>query len=327
MKRRLATRHLIATAALGIPMLLSALPAAAQTAFPNKPIRLVVPFPAGDPPDIYARALAERMAPILGQTIVIDNKPGAAGAIGAQDIAKSPNDGHHLLFASAATMTVIPQLRKTPYDPVKDFEPVGTSVSGILALTVNKAFPANTWPEFVAEVKRNPGKYSIISSGDGSFLHLSAMHLMSVADIEMVHVPYRQLGQGVTDLVAGTVNASLEMSASLPHVRAGTVKAILVLDDKPSPLLPGVSNLKEQGLKFGLKPWFGVLAPAGTPAQVLEKLQTAMAPVVVNDTSYRDKLPAGAFPMYLGGRDFSALMDSDRNAFGAVIRKLNLKLD
>ena len=150
---------------------------------------------------------------------------------------------------------------------------------------------------------------------------------MSVADIELLHVPYRQLGQGVTDLVAGSVNASLEMSASLPHVRAGTVKAILVFDDKPSPLLPGVSNLKEQGVKFGLKPWFGVLAPAGTPAPVLEKLQTAMAQVIPNDAVYRDKLPAGAYPMYVGGKDFTALMDNDRNAFGSVIRKLNLKLD
>jgi tripartite-type tricarboxylate transporter receptor subunit TctC len=327
MRNHTATRRLIMQLVLGIPLVLSATQAWPQDGYPNKPIRLVVPFPAGDPPDIYARALADRLSPVLGQTIVIDNKPGAAGAIGAQEVAKAPNDGYHLLYASAASMSVIPQLRKTPYDPVKDFEPIGTTVTGIMALTVNKAFPANTWPEFVAEVKRNPRKYSIISSGDGSFLHLSAMHLMNVADIEMLHVPYRQLGQGVTDLVAGTVNASLEMSASLPHVRAGTLKAILVFDDKPNPLLPGVSNLKEQGVNFGLKPWFGVLAPAGTPAPVLQKLQAAMAQVVPNDATYRDKLPAGVYPMYVGGRDFANLMESDRNAFGAVIRKLNLKLD
>ena len=327
MKRRTLIRPLLAASLISLPPLLGVSGAFAQTAYPNKPIRLVVPFPAGDPPDIYARALADRLSPILGQPIVVDNKPGAAGGIGAAEIAKAPNDGYHLLYASAASMTITPQLRKVTYDPVKDFEPVGSAVSGIMAVTVNKGFPGNTWSEFVAEVKRNPRKYSVISSGEGSFLHLAAMHLQSVMGLELLHVPYKSLGQGVIDQVAGTANVSLEMSASLPHVRAGTVKALLVMDDKPSPELPGTPNLKDMQVPFNLKPWFGVMAPAGTPPAVLARLQAAMAQVVPTDPQYASRLPPGTYPLYLGGRDFNALIESDRKAYGAVITKLNLKFD
>lgn len=323
------SRRAAAAALLGLAATLALPGALAQSAasYPSKPIRLVVPFPAGDPPDLYARALADRLAVQLGQPVLIDNKPGAAGGIGAADIAKAPPDGYNLLFASAAMMTITPQLRKTPYDPTKDFEPIGSATTGVLMLSVNKAFPANNWPEFVAEVKRNPRKYTVFSSGEGSFLHLAAMHLQSVAGLELLHVPYKTLGQGFADQLAGLVNVSLEMSGALPHVRAGALKPLLVMDTKPTPELPNVPSLREHPLKYDLKPWFGVVAPAGTPKPIVERVQAAMSRVVPNDPQFREKLPAGTFPMWLGGSDFTAMMEADRAAYGAVIKRLNLKLD
>ncbi len=303
-----------------------ALPALAQQ-YPAKTIRLVVPFGAGDPPDIYARLVTDRMASLLGQPILVDNKPGAAGAIGAAEVAKAPADGYTLLLASAAMMGIVPQLRKTPYDPVKDFEPVARVVSTVLMVSVNKDFPASTWPEFVAEVRRQPGKYSIISSGDGSLLHFSAVQLMEAAGIQLLHVPYKSFSQGVTDLAAGQVNVMMDPTAALPFIKSGAMKALLVMDDKPSRELPDVPTLKQHPIPFTLRAWFGIVAPAGTPRPVIDRLQAVIAKVVNEDPSYRDRLGAGSTPSFSGGRDFATFLEQDRTAYGGMIKRLNLKLD
>ncbi len=304
-----------------------ALPALAQQ-YPAKTIRLVVPFGAGDPPDIYARVLVERLSPLLGQQVIVDNKPGAAGAIGAAEVAKAPADGYTLLYASAAMMVITPQLRTTPYDPVKDFEPVSRVISGAgLTVTVNSSFPASTWPEFVAEVKRNPNKYSIISSGEGSFLHLAAIQLQDAAGIQLLHVPYKSFSQGVTDLRANQVNVTLELAAALPHIKAGAMKALLVLDDKPNPDIPNVPTLKQYPMPFNQKVWFGIVAPAGTPKAAVERLQAALSQVVGNDPAYASRLPTGMFASYAGGAEFAGLMSAEYATYGAMIKRLNLKLD
>ena len=318
--RRIFTALLVGAAAV------LALPAHSQQ-YPTKVIRLVVPFGAGDPPDIYARTLADRLSPLLGQQVIVDNKPGASGAIGAVEVARAAPDGYTLLYASAAMMGILPQLRKTAYDPAKDFEPVGRVISSLLVVTVNKAFPAATWPDFVAEVKRYPGKYSIISSGDGTFLHLAAVQLQSATGMQLLHVPYKSFGQGVIDLHAGLVNVTMEMSAVLQHVRAGNMKSLLVLDDKPSPELPGVPTLKEYPVPFDLKVWFGIVVPAGTPRTVVERLEAAVAKVVTSDPAYREKLPPGTYPSFAGRNDFAALMAADRTTYGALIKRLDLKLE
>jgi tripartite-type tricarboxylate transporter receptor subunit TctC len=294
--------------------------------YPNKVVRLVIPFAPGDSPDLSARLLAERLTTVLGQQVIAENRPGAAGTIAAESVAKSPADGYTLLYATTAMMTITPQLRKTPYDPVKDFETISRAAAAVLVVVVNKTFPANTWPEFVAEAKRHPGKYSYASSGEGTILHLSAEHLQNVAGIKLLHVPYKGLAPAVIDVLAGQVNMTMELSSILPHVKAGNAKPLLVLDDKPLADVPDVPTLKQYPMPFDLKPWFGVFAPHGTPKEISGRLDKAIAQVTAQP-DFRDRLPAGLFPAYMDSASYNKLMESDRAAYHDVIKRLNLKLD
>jgi tripartite-type tricarboxylate transporter receptor subunit TctC len=294
--------------------------------YPNKVVRLIVPFAAGDSPDVSARVLAAQMSTALGQQVIVENRPGASGAIAAEAVARSPADGYTLLYSPTAVIAITPQLRKTPYDPNADFEPVARVAAASLVLTVNKSFPASTWPEFVAEVKANPGKYTYASSGDGTILHLSAEHLQSLAGLKLTHVPYKGLAPAMTDLLSGQVNATLELSSVLPHIRAGNAKPILVLDDRTVVEVPDVPTIKKYNVAFDLKPWFGVFAPRGTPKDVMAKLTSTIAQIVATP-AYKEKLPAGLFPSYLDAAAFGQSIKADQTAYGAVIKRLNLKLE
>ena len=307
--------------------LLAALLAAPLHAqYPNKVVRLVIPFAPGDSPDLSARLLAERLGSHLGQQVIAENRPGAAGSIAAESVAKSAPDGYTLLYATTAMMAITPQLRKTQYDPVKDFETISRVAAAVLVVVVNKAFPANNWPDFVAEAKRNPGKYTFASSGEGTILHLSGEHLQNVNGFKLLHVPYKGLAPAVIDLLSGQVNVTMELSSVLPHVKAGNAKALIVLDDKPLADLPGVPTLKEYPMPFDLKPWFGVFAPHGTSKEITAKVDAAIAKITA-EPGFREKLPAGLFPAYMDAASYNKLMDSDRAAYREVIKRLNLKLD
>jgi tripartite-type tricarboxylate transporter receptor subunit TctC len=305
--------------------LLVALPGYAQ--YPNKVVRLVIPFAPGDGPDLSARVLVDRLSAVLGQQVIAENRPGAAGSIAAEYVAKqAPADGYTLLYATTAMMTITPQLRKTGYDPATDFETVSRVASAVMIVAVNKTFPASTWPEFVAEAKRNPGKYSIASSGEGTILHLAGEHLQNVAGIKLLHVPYKGLALAITDFLSGQINVTLEPASVLPHIKAGNGKALLVLDEKPLADFPGVPTLAQYNMPFDLKPWFGVFAPHGTPKEVTTRLAAATAQVAA-DPAFREKLPSGLFPAYLDSPAFNKLMESDRAAYREVIKRLNLRLD
>ena len=307
--------------------LLAALLAAPLHAqYPNKVVRLVIPFAPGDSPDLSARLLAERLGSHLGQQVIAENRPGAAGSIAAESVARSAPDGYTLLYATTAMMAITPQLRKTQYDPVKDFETVSRVAAAVLVVVVNKAFPANNWPDFVAEAKRNPGKYTFASSGEGTILHLSGEHLQNANGFKLLHVPYKGLAPAVIDLLSGQVNVTMELSSVLPHVKAGNAKALIVLDDKPLADLPGVPTLKQYPMPFDLKPWFGVFAPHGTSKEITAKVDAAIAKIAA-EPGFRDKLPAGLFPAYMDAASYNKLMESDRAAYREVIKRLNLKLD
>jgi tripartite-type tricarboxylate transporter receptor subunit TctC len=299
---------------------------AGHAQYPDKVVRLIVPFAAGDSPDVSARVLAAQMTTVLGQQVIVENRPGASGAIAAESVAKSPPDGYTLLYATTAMMAITPQLRKTPYDPIADFDPVARVAAASLVLVVNKNFPASTWPEFVDEVKRNPGKYTYASSGEGTILHLGAEHLQSVAGIKMVHVPYKGLAPAMTDFLSGQINATFELSSVLPHIRAGNAKPVIVLADRQVGEIPDVPTIQKYNLAFDLKPWFGVFAPHGTPKDVMAKLTATLAQIAATPV-YKEKLPAGLFPAYLDPAAFSQSIKSDQTAYGAVIKRLNLKLE
>jgi tripartite-type tricarboxylate transporter receptor subunit TctC len=248
----------------------------AQTWPAAKPIRLVIPFPAGGATDIIGRQVAQKLSVALGQQVVVDNKPGAGGAIGSDLVAKAPADGYTLLMATSSTHSIGPVLNpKMPYDAVKDFAPVSHIANAPSVLVVGQSFPANSARELIDLVKRNPGKYNFGSSGIGTYPHLSAeMFKWRAGGLFAVHIPYRGTGLVITDLVAGQIAFLMDSIVSAQtHIRSGKVKPLAVSGTKRSATLPNVPTLKEvgvPGMEFGN--WFGMFAPAGTAPEVVSRL-------------------------------------------------------
>jgi len=273
-----------------------------------KPIRLVIPFPAGGATDIIGRQVAQKLSTALGQQVVVDNKPGAGGAIGSDLVAKAPADGYTLLMATSSTHSIGPVLNpKMPYDAVKDFAPVSHIANAPSVLVVGQNFPANSARELIDLVKRNPGKYNFGSSGIGTYPHLSAeMFKWRAGGLFAVHIPYRGTGLVITDLVAGQIAFLMDSIVSAQtHIRSGKVKPLAVSGTKRSATLPNVPTLKEvgvPGMEFGN--WFGMFAPAGTPAEVVARLNRELNTMVkaADFVEGLDKVgaePAGGTPEQL----------------------------
>jgi tripartite-type tricarboxylate transporter receptor subunit TctC len=256
--------------------------ACAQT-WPAKPIRLIVPFPPGGGNDTVARSIAEQASPALGQSIVVDNRPGAGGIIGAQEAAKAPPDGYTLFLGGVGSHAVNPNLHaKLPYDPVKDFAPITLVASAPSVLVVTPSLPARSIAEFAAYARANPGKLNYASNGNGSSSHIAAVLYETMAGVKMVHVPYKGLGPALTDLLGGRVELMFNsIVAILPHIQAGRLRALAVTSKKRSPLLPDVPALAESGLPdYEAGSWYGILAPAGTPPAIIERLHSEIIKAV-----------------------------------------------
>ncbi|MGK6310942.1 Bug family tripartite tricarboxylate transporter substrate binding protein [Variovorax sp. DT-64] len=265
----------LATAMAGL-----ALPAAAQADFPKqKPITLVVPFSPGGGNDILARAIAPRMGQLLGQTIIIDNRPGAGGNLGTELVARAAPDGHTLVIASSQ-VTMNPFLdMKVPFRIERDFEPVGLLGSVPIILVANMQEPYRTLPEFVAYAKANPGKLNYSSPGNGTPQHLAGEVFAKLNRTEMLHVPYRGTGPSITDLIAGQVQVSFATYASVAqHVQAGKLRALGVAGQKRTTLMPELPTFGDAGMKgYDASLWYSLLAPAKTPAAIVNRLNEAMA--------------------------------------------------
>ncbi len=265
---------------IAIPALAAlALGAQAQT-FPNKPIRLVCPFPPGGAVDIASRAVAHELTQSLGQPVTVDNRPGAGGNIGAEIVAKSPADGYTLLMTTSGIMAINPALySKLPFDPLKDFSPVSMVVSLNNVLVVNPSLPFKSVKDVIAAAKAQPGKLTYASSGNGTSIHLSGELFKSMAGVDMLHIPYKGSAPAVTDLLAGQVNMMFDnIPSSLPHIKAGKLRALAVTGSKRSQLLPDLPTIAEAGVPgYDSYVWFGVVAPAGTPADMVQKLNAAIA--------------------------------------------------
>lgn len=270
--------RILATIALGL--LVIAAPATAQDKYPTKPIRLVVPFAVGGGTDIPARVLAAKMAEFLGQQIIIDNRPGAGGNLGTDLVAKAPPDGYTILLGSISAFAINPGLyKKMPYDPVKDFEPIGLAAIGPIALVVHKSVPADDLPSLIKLLKANPGKYSYGSSGMGSILHLCGESFKSMAGgLEIEHVPYRGSGPLMIDLAAGQIPMAFDgMPTVLPQLQAGTIKAIAMGTKNRASALPNLPTLDELGLKnYQCYFWTTFFAPAKTPRPIINTLVDAL---------------------------------------------------
>jgi len=250
-------------------------PAAAQDAWPNRSVRMVVPFAAGGATDVVARALAKDLGELWGQPVVVDNRGGAGGNIGADVVAKSPPDGYTVLMASGSILTVNPHIyAKLPFDPQKDFIPVTNVASGPQLVVVHPGVPAKSVRDMIALAKAKPGTVNFGSAGIGSQTHMAAENFVDAAGINATHVPYKGEGPALADLIAGQIQFVLaNIAAAAPHVNNGTIRALAVTSLTRSPLLPDVPTVAESGVAgFENSGWFGLLVPAGTPQSIVNKI-------------------------------------------------------
>lgn len=311
---------------------LTSLPAQAQSAaaFPKQPVSLVVPFPAGGPTDAMARLLAQKLSERLGQQVVIDNRAGAGGGIAAELVARAPADGHTLFFGTTGTMAINPSLyKKLRYDPVKDFAPVSLMATTMNVLVVNPEVPAKNLAELVQLAKSRPGDLAYGSAGNGSSNHLSGELFKSIAGVQLNHVPYRGSAPALVDLLGGRIAMMFDtVAVQTQNIAAGKVRALAVTGPKRSPLLPEVPTAQEAGLKgFDVTIWFGVLAPAGTPAPVVERLNREIVAVMATDEMRKRMQADGAEAKTTTPAEFAALIKQDTAKWTPVVKTSGATLD
>ena len=311
--------------------------ALAQAAWPARPVRIVVPFAAAGTTDILARALAPELQRAFGQPFVVDNKPGAGGNSGSAEVAKAAPDGYTLLMGTVGTHAINPSLyEKMPYDAKRDFVPV-TLMAGVPnVLVLNPAMAQRYGINSVADLTRvaraNPGKLNVASSGNGTSIHLSAELYKSLTGTFMVHFPYRGSGPALIDLMAGNVDLMFDnLPSSMPHIRSGRLKALAVTSAARSSALPDVPTVAEAGgpaLKdFEASSWFGLLAPAGTPAEIVNRIQQETAKALATP-AMRERLQAqGAIPSGNTPAEFARLIDEETKKWARVVKASGAKVD
>jgi len=313
---------LLATAAAALA------PAWAQGRYPTRPIRLVVPFPAAGPTDVFARAVSAKVGEVLGQSIVIDNKPGAGGAIGSDFAARAPADGYTLLLGTSSTHSVAPAFgMKLPYDTVADFTPIVHVGDAPNLMLVPNDTPAKDVKEWIAYARKNPGKLNYASSGPGTVVQLTAEYLKAEAKVDLTHVAYKGTALAMPDLMSGKVHLLFDsMPTALPHVQAGRLRALAITSLKRSSLLPDLPAVSETIPGFESVVWFGLYGPKGLPADVVTRVNTAVNEALqdkdVQATLARFGIErAGGTP-----QQFAAVVDKDRAKWKKIITEQKLTL-
>ncbi|MCX7659760.1 MAG: tripartite tricarboxylate transporter substrate binding protein [Caldimonas manganoxidans] len=320
MPMRLAAAALLGLAAAG---------AAAQN-WPSKPIRLVVGFSAGGPTDVVARAFAEHASRALGQPVVVDNKPGANTILAAEAVASAPADGHTLLMA-ATNHTMIPALysARVKFDAIRSFAPICTLAVSPTVLVTGPSMSARTLSAFMQQVREAPGKRSYGTPGTGSSGHFASEQFLRMTGLSMNHIPYKGAAQVVTDLMGGQLDSSFATLGSvLPQVQAGKLTALAVASPRRSSLLPQVPTFAEAGVKgYSADVWYGLLAPAGTPAAVLQALEKVAAQFSEQAATMAKLQSLGMEPQHRCGKAFGADLDRDAKAYTRLANELNLKAE
>jgi tripartite-type tricarboxylate transporter receptor subunit TctC len=297
--------------------------------YPSKPIRLIVPFAAGGGNDNIARLVGKRINESLGQPLVIDNRPGAGGVLGAELAAKAAPDGYTLFLGGVGSHAVNPNLiEKLPYDPVRDFAPVILLAQAPLILVVHPSVPARSFAEFVAYARRNPGKLNFASNGNGSSSQLAAVMFDSMAGAEMVHVPYKGLAPALTDLLSGQVQLMFSsVVAILPHIKAGKLRALAVTGEKRMALLPELPTVAESFPGFEASSWYGILAPAGTPREIVTRLNAEFLKALEQPEVRNSLLADGAEPVGGTPESFGAYIRSEKERMGKLIRDAKIRME
>ena len=301
-----------------------------SAAFPDKPIKVVIGFPAGGPLDQHARLLSDKLQGVLGQPVMIDYKSGAGGTVGAQEVMKAPADGYTIMLANTGVMVINPALySKLPYGTLRDFVPLARTAMQPLALLVNPKVPAKTLPEFISYARARPGQINYGSAGNGGISHLAPEMFKTATGLFMVHIPYRGSAPAFTDLMGGQVEF---MAESIPQAavyhKQGKVRALAVTSRERNPALPDVPTVIESGVKnFEVVGFYGFLAPAATPKEVVAKLSDAFKQVLAMPDVRNRMITQGADPAYLGSDDFAKFLAAEMPRWADAVAKSGAKLD
>ena len=302
----------------------------AMAAYPEKPVHLVAPFAAGGATDAVARSLGQRLSKIWGQPVIVDNRPGAGGNLGADLVAKSAPDGYTLLVSSPAEVAINPFLyAKMPFDPAKDLIAVTKVATAPLVLVVNAKSPARSVAELVQYIKSRKGAANYASSGSGGPQHLAGEWFRSMSGTEMTHVPYKGGNPATNDLLGGQVDMFFSgLPPALPHIKAGTLRALAVTTAQRSPLLPGVPTVVESGYPgFAMENWQGVFAPAGTPPAVVAKIAQDIATIAADKEFIAQLSAQGAVPEAMKPAEFASFVGEERLKFARLVKESGAKID
>ncbi|MFN7445551.1 MAG: Bug family tripartite tricarboxylate transporter substrate binding protein [Curvibacter sp.] len=334
-KQETLTMHRRRVVVAGAALLAFASFSWAQGAWPSKPVKIVVPFAPGGTTDILARAIAPELSRVFGQSFIVENRAGAGGNLGAELVAKSPNDGYTLLMGTVGTHGINKALyAKLPYEPQKDFAPI-TLVAGVPNVMVMNAEKAralniNTVPDFIRYARANPGKLNMASSGNGTSIHLAGELFKSMTGTFMTHIPYRGSAPALLDMVAGNMDVMFDnLPSSMPHIKSGKLRAFAVTSAQRSNALPDTPTLEEAaGLKgFEASSWFGLLAPAGTPADIVNRIQQETAKALASPAVQERLLAQGAIPGGMNPADFTRFIDAEHIKWAAVVKASGAKVD
>ncbi|AVP58622.1 tripartite tricarboxylate transporter substrate binding protein BugE [Pulveribacter suum] len=298
--------------------------------YPSRPIKLIVPFAPGGSTDMVARMLADKMTQVLGQPVVVDNRGGAGGSIGADAIAKSAPDGYTIGMATVSTHGANPAIyARLPYDAVKDFAPITNVMSVPSVFVVHPGVPAKTMAEFIALAKARPGKYTFASPGAGSLGHANIENFMNLAGIDLLHIPYKGAGQAITDALGGQVDAMTDnLPSTLSNIQSGKLRPLAVLALKRSPVLPDVPTYSELGYPgMGDGGWFGLVAPAGTPRPIIDKLNAAAHQVMAMSDYLEKQKGISGESIANTPEQFARQIQAAIERYTAVARRANIRLN
>jgi tripartite-type tricarboxylate transporter receptor subunit TctC len=299
--------------------------------YPTHPIKMVVPYAAGGPTDLLGRLVADFLSKDLKQTVIVENKAGAQGAIGAEMVARSEPDGYTLFTAAASIIVLNPLLyKKLSYDPVKDFRMLALVTDGPVVMEISPSVPARTVAEFVAYAKQNPGKLNFGSAGTGGTIHLAGEMFKQITGIEMTHVPYKGAGPALADLLGGNIQVMFDtLSTALPPVKSGSLRALGVSSEHRSSDLPDVPTIAESGYpEYRVSVWYGIAAPAKLPDEIAAKISASLDRAL-NDDAFRAQLEKIGFPVFRprSAAAIKEFIDADRARWSGVIKAQNISLD
>lgn len=324
-------KMLLRAAGVALSMLMlstAAIPARADT-YPARPIRFVVPFPAAGASDVLSRALAEKLTASLGQSVVIDNRPGAGSTIGADIVAKAPPDGYTLLIITGSLPIAANLYKKLSFDLIKSFTPVSLVANVPHVLVVNPSVPANSVKDLIALAKSKPGQLSAASQGNGTLSHLELELLKTTAGVDMAHIPYKGSSNAMTDLLAGNVNVFFDsVASSMPFVKKGQLRALAVVSPTRLPMSPDIPTFAEAGLPgFEARNWFAIVAPAGTPKEIVQVLNAHIARAVASPDMIQKMAMQGAILEASSPEQLTALMKGDLAKWAKVVKAADIHMD